>query len=272
MSRFLTPSIPAAFFELSSIMNDEQLLRYSRHILLDEIGIEGQEKLLASHVLVIGAGGLGSPVALYLGSAGVGRITVVDDDRVDATNLQRQIAHTVARIGELKAASVMQAVAALNPDVEVVPVAQRAGDALLDQLVPQADLVLDCTDNFTTRHAINRACVRHRKPLVSGAAIRFDGQVTVFDPRIPDSPCYACIFPESDLPEETRCATMGVFAPLVGIVGTMQAAEALKLLCGIGQSLTGRLLMLDGRGMEWHQMTMARNKACAVCGTADSTI
>ena len=253
-------------------MNDEQLLRYSRHILLDEIGIEGQEKLLASHVLVIGAGGLGSPVALYLGGAGVGHITVVDDDRVDATNLQRQIAHTVARIGELKAASVVQAVAALNPDVEVVPVAQRADDALLDHLVSQADLVLDCTDNFTTRHAINRACVRHRKPLVSGAAIRFDGQVTVFDPRIPDSPCYACIFPESDLPEETRCATMGVFAPLVGIVGTMQAAEALKLLCGIGQSLTGRLLMLDGRGMEWHQMTLVHNKACAVCGTAASTI
>ena len=272
MSRFRTPCLPAAFFELSSIMNDEQLLRYSRHILLDEIGIEGQEKFLASHVLVIGAGGLGSPVALYLGSAGVGRITVVDDDRVDATNLQRQIAHTVARIGELKAASVVQAVAALNPDVEVVPVAQRADDALLDHLVPQADLVLDCTDNFTTRHAINRACVRHRKPLVSGAAIRFDGQVTVFDPRIPDSPCYACIFPESDLPEETRCATMGVFAPLVGIVGTMQAAEALKLLCGIGQSLTRRLLMLDGRGMEWHQMTLVHNKACAVCGTAASTI
>ena len=253
-------------------MNDEQLLRYSRHILLDEIGIEGQEKLLASHVLLIGAGGLGSPAALYLGSAGVGRITVVDDDRVDATNLQRQIAHTVARIGELKSVSVVQAVAALNPDVEVVPLAQKADDALLDHLVPQASLVLDCTDNFTTRHAINRACVRHCKPLVSGAAIRFDGQVTVFDPRIPDSPCYACIFPESDLPEETRCATMGVFAPLVGIVGAMQAAEALKLLCGIGQTLTGRLLMLDGRGMEWHQMTLVRNKACTVCRTADSKI
>lgn len=248
-------------------MNDEQLLRYSRHILLDEIGIEGQEKLLAAHVLMIGAGGLGSPAALYLGSAGVGRITVVDDDRVDATNLQRQIAHTVARIGEYKAGSVVQAVAALNPDVKVVPVTQRATDALLDQLVPQADLVLDCTDNFATRHAINRACVRHTKPLVSGAAIRFDGQVAVYDPRTPESPCYACIFPESELPEETRCATMGVFAPLVGIVGAMQAAEALKLLCGIGQALTGRLLMLDGRGMQWHQMMLARNPSCAVCGT-----
>ena len=252
-------------------MNDDQLLRYSRHILLDEIGIEGQEKLLAAHVLVVGAGGLGSPVALYLGSAGVGRITVVDDDRVDATNLQRQIAHTVARIGEFKAESVVQAVAELNPDVKVDPVIQRAGDALLDQLVPQADVVLDCTDNFTTRHAINRACVRHRKPLVSGAAIRFDGQIAVYDPRSPESPCYACIFPESDLPEETRCATMGVFAPLVGIVGAMQAAEALRLLGGIGQALTGRLLMLDCRGMEWHQMTLMRNGACAVCGSAGVT-
>ena len=258
--------------EISIIMNDEQLLRYSRHILLDEIGIEGQEKLMASRVLVIGAGGLGSPVALYLGSAGVGHITVVDDDRVDATNLQRQIAHTVSRIGELKAVSVVQAVAALNPDVEVVPVAQRADDALLDHLVPQADVVLDCTDNFATRHAINRACFRHRKPLVSGAAIRFDGQISVYDPRTPESPCYACIFPEADLPEETSCASMGVFAPLVGIVGAMQAAEALKLLCGIGQPLTGRLLMLDGRSMEWHQMTLARNEGCTVCATADLKI
>lgn len=247
-------------------MNDEQLLRYSRHILLDEIGIEGQEIFLASKVLVVGAGGLGSPVALYLGSAGVGRITVLDDDRVDATNLQRQIAHTVARIGEFKAVSVVQAVAALNPDVEVVPVMQRADDALLERLVPEADLVLDCTDNFSTRHAINRACVRHRKPLVSGAAIRFDGQIAVYDPRSPESPCYACIFPESELPEETRCSAMGVFAPLVGIVGAMQAAEALKLLRRTGQPLTGRLLMLDGRSMQWHQMTLARHKGCTVCG------
>ncbi|MEO5660653.1 MAG: HesA/MoeB/ThiF family protein [Polaromonas sp.] len=249
-------------------MNDEQLLRYSRHILLDEIGIEGQEKLLASHVLIVGAGGLGSPVALYLGSAGVGSITVVDHDRVDATNLQRQIAHTVARIGKFKAESVVQAVAVLNPDVIVIPVTERADDALLDQLVPGADVVLDCTDNFSTRHAINRACVKHCKPLVSGAAIRFDGQVAVYDPRRVESPCYACIFPESDLPEETRCATMGVFAPLVGIVGTVQAAEALKLLCGIGHALTGRLLMLDGRGMEWHAMELSRNRSCAVCAAS----
>lgn len=246
-------------------MNDAQLLRYSRHILLDEIGIDGQSKLMASHVLVVGAGGLGSPAVLYLGSAGVGRITVVDDDRVDATNLQRQIAHTMGRIGEFKSESVAQAIAALNTDVQVIPVMQCADDVLLEELVFKADVVLDCTDNFKTRHAINRACVKHRKPLVSGAAIRFDGQVSVYDSRSPESPCYACIFPESDLLEETRCSAMGVFAPLVGIVGSMQAAEALKLLCGIGQALTGRLLMLDGKSMEWHQMKLVRDQACTVC-------
>lgn len=249
-------------------MNDEQLLRYSRHILLDEIGIEGQEKLLASNVLVIGAGGLGSPVALYLGSAGVGRMTIVDHDHVDATNLQRQIAHTLERVGAFKADSVVQAVAAINPDVQVTPIACKADDALLDRLVRDAGLVLDCTDNFAIRHAINRACVNHHKPLVSGAAIRFDGQVTVYDSSSEKSPCYACIFPETSLLEETSCASMGVFAPLVGIVGSVQAAEALKLLCGIGQALTGRLLMLDGRSMEWHEMKMSRNPACPVCGEA----
>lgn len=249
-------------------MNDDQLLRYSRHILLDEIGIEGQQQLLAARVLVIGAGGLGSPVALYLGSAGVGRLTVVDHDRVDATNLQRQIAHSTARIGEFKAHSVVQAVAALNPDVQVIPVTERADEALLAHLVPQADVVLDCTDNFATRHAINRACVKHGKPLVSGAATRFDGQLAVYDSRNIDTPCYACVFPESELLEETHCATMGVFAPLVGIIGAVQAAEALKLLCGIGQTLTGRLLLLDGRRMVWDEMQLQRNSACTVCGTA----
>lgn len=249
-------------------MNDDQLLRYSRHILLDEIGIEGQQQLLAARVLVIGAGGLGSPVALYLGSAGVGRLTVVDHDRVDATNLQRQIAHNTARIGEFKAHSVVQAVAALNPDVQVIPITERADEALLARLVPQADVVLDCTDNFATRHAINRACVKHGKPLVSGAATRFDGQLAVYDSRNINTPCYACVFPESELLEETHCATMGVFAPLVGIIGAVQAAEALKLLCGIGQTLTGRLLLLDGRRMVWDEMQLQRNSACAVCGTA----
>jgi molybdopterin/thiamine biosynthesis adenylyltransferase len=249
-------------------MTDDQLLRYSRHILLEELGIEGQQRLLQSHVLIVGAGGLGSPAALYLGSAGVGRITVVDHDRVDATNLQRQIIHRLDSIGEPKAESARQAIAALNPDVEVTPVTQKADDATLDALVRTADVVLDCTDNFATRHAINRACVAHQKPLVSGAAIRFDGQVSVFDTRRDDSPCYACVFPESATFEEERCATMGVFAPLVGIIGAMQAAEALKLLCNIGEPLTGRLLMLDGRSMAFNDIRLGRDISCAVCSKA----
>lgn len=249
-------------------MDDTQLLRYSRHILLEELGIEGQEKLLASHALVIGAGGLGSPVALYLGSAGVGRITVVDHDTVDATNLQRQIAHTLDRVGQPKAESVRTAIAQINPDPVVQVINQRADEALLGQLVAQADVVLDCTDNFATRHAINRACVRHGVPLVSGAAIRFDGQLSVYHPGDPSSPCYACVFPQSDDMEEVRCATMGVFAPLVGIIGSMQAAEALKLLSGMGSQLVGRLLMLDGRQMAFTDIRMARQPGCAVCGSA----
>ena len=247
-------------------MKDAQLLRYSRHILLDELGIEGQQKLLASHVLIIGAGGLGSPVALYMGSAGVGHITVVDHDTVDATNLQRQIAHTVADVGHFKAQSIQQAIAAINPDIQVTVIVQRADAALLDAQVKMADVVLDCTDNFTTRHAINRACVKHGKPLVSGAAIRFDGQVTVYDPRDAKSPCYACVFPETSTFEEAQCATMGVFAPLVGIIGSIQAAEALKILAGVGEPLTGRLLMLDGRGMAFNEIRMPTNISCDVCG------
>ena len=246
-------------------MNDAQLLRYSRHILLDPIGIEGQQRLLAAHVLMVGAGGLGSPVALYLASAGVGHITVVDGDRVDATNLQRQIAHTLADIGQLKAQSIEQSIAAINPDVKVTVVAQRADGALLSELVGAADMVVDCTDNFATRHAINRACVAHRKPLVSGAAIGFDGQITVYDPRHAQSPCYACVFPQSSLPTEAQCATMGVFAPLVGIIGSVQAAEVLKVLAGIGLPLVGRLLLLDGLAMTWTEMQTPKDRACAVC-------
>ena len=249
-------------------MNDSQLLRYSRHILLDEIGVEGQTRLLASHALIIGAGGLGSPAALYLGSAGVGRITVVDHDRVDATNLQRQIAHTLVRVGEYKAQSIATAIGQINPDAQVKAVTARADDALLDALVPTADVVLDCTDNFSTRHVINRACVRHRRPLVSGAALRMDGQVSVFDSRQAQAPCYACLFPEDEAPEETQCATMGVFAPLVGIIGSTQAAEALKLLCGMGESLAGRLLMLDALHMRWSEMGARRAPGCKVCGSS----
>ena len=246
-------------------MDDAQLLRYSRHILLNELGIDGQEKLLASHALVIGAGGLGSPVSLYLGSAGVGHITVVDHDQVDATNLQRQIAHTLDRVGQDKAESVRTAIAQINPDVRVTPITQRADAALLNTLVAQADVVIDCCDNFETRHAVNRACVQHGKPLVSGAAIRMDGQVSVFDSTQSDAPCYACIFPPEQAPEETRCATMGVFAPLVGIIGSVQAAEALKILSGMGSHMAGRLLMLDGRDLSWTDIHMGRNAQCPVC-------
>jgi molybdopterin-synthase adenylyltransferase len=246
-------------------MTDDQLLRYSRHILLEEIGVEGQERLMAAHALVIGAGGLGSPVALYLGTAGVGRITLVDHDAVDVTNLQRQIAHSLARVGQPKALSAQRAVGDINPEVLVVPVVERADAQMLDELVPKADVVIDCCDNFKTRHAVNAACVKHGKPLVSGAAIRFDGQISVYDTRDDTSPCYACVFAPSDEFEETRCATMGVFAPLVGIIGAMQAAEALKLLSGAGTSLAGRLQMLDGRAMEWNEVRVPRNANCPVC-------
>ncbi|MGE0497250.1 MAG: ThiF family adenylyltransferase [Ramlibacter sp.] len=247
-------------------MTDDQLLRYSRHILLDEIGIEGQQRILEARVLVIGAGGLGSPVALYLGSAGVGHITLVDDDLVDLTNLQRQIAHDMSRLGEPKAGSARAAIAAINPDVVVDVVVARADAALLDDLLPPVDLVLDCSDNFLTRQRVNAACVAHRKPLVSGAAIRFDGQVSVYDPRDPRSPCYACVFPADASFEETLCATLGVFAPLVGIMGAIQAAEALKLLVGTGEPLAGRLLMLDGRSMAFSEVRVPRQPGCPVCG------
>ena len=247
-------------------MDDLQLLRYSRHILLDEIGIEGQQRLLASHALVIGAGGLGSPVALYLGTAGVGRLTIVDHDSVDLTNLQRQIAHNLARIGQPKAESARETIAAINPDVQVLPLVERADAPRLDALVRDADVVIDCSDNFVTRHAVNAACVSHRKPLVAGAAIGFDGQVSVYDVRQPGTPCYACVFPAEATFEEVQCATMGVFAPLVGIIGSVQAAEALKLLAGVGASLAGRLQMLDARTMEWTEIRMQRSAACPVCG------
>ena len=251
-------------------MTDDQLLRYSRHILLDELGIEGQERILAAHALVIGAGGLGSPVALYLASAGVGHITLVDHDHVDATNLQRQIAHTLDRVGQLKVDSAQQAIRAINPNVRVSAIAERADAALLDRLVAQADVVLDCCDNFATRQAVNLACMQHGKPLVSGAAIRMDGQVSVFDPRQPTSPCYACVFPPEPAPEETRCATMGVFAPLVGIIGSVQAAEALKLISHAGSSLAGRLLMLDARHLDWSEVRIARHAQCPVCSALRS--
>lgn len=247
-------------------MNDQQLLRYARHLMLDEIGIEGQQRLLNAHALVIGAGGLGSPVVMYLATAGVGHITVVDPDSVELTNLQRQIAHNQSRLGLPKAESVRATVAAINPDVQVHARVQRADAAFLDVWVPQADVVLDCCDNFRTRHAVNAACVQHQKPLVSGAAIGWDAQISVYDTRQPDAPCYACVFPPEAAYEDVACATMGVLAPLVGIVGSVQAAEAIKLLSGAGEAISGRLLMLDARRMVWDSISVARQPHCAVCG------
>ncbi len=246
-------------------MDDAQLLRYSRHILLDELGDVGQQRLLDSHAVILGAGGLGSPVVLYLAASGVGHITLIDDDTVDLTNLQRQIAHTTARVGQPKVTSAREAMLALNPLVEVHTVQQRADEAALMHLVADADVVIDCCDNFATRHAVNRACVQHAVPLVSGAVIRLDGQLTTYDTRDATSPCYACLFPPDQAPEEVRCSTMGVLAPLVGVIGTLQATEAVKLLAGIGRSLAGRLQLLDGRSLEWTEMRLRRQADCPVC-------
>jgi molybdopterin-synthase adenylyltransferase len=248
-------------------LSDEQLLRYSRHILLEELGVEGQRRILDAHVLVIGAGGLGSPVALYLGTAGIGRLTIVDHDIVDLTNLQRQIAHRLSRVGQAKVDSAALSIAEINPEVQVQALRERVEGERLAQLVAEADVVVDCSDNFATRHAVNRACVEHRKPLVSGAAIGFDGQISVYDTRAAEAPCYACLFPPAAAFEEVRCATMGVFAPLVGIIGAMQAAETLKLIAGVGSSLAGRLQMLDARTMEWSEVRLPRHADCPVCGS-----
>jgi molybdopterin/thiamine biosynthesis adenylyltransferase len=246
-------------------MDDRQLLRYSRHILLDEVGIEGQERVLGARALIIGAGGLGSPAALYLAASGVGRITLVDDDEVDLTNLQRQVMHTTARVGQPKVESGREALRQINPDIEVIALRERVAGERLRELVADHDVVLDCSDNFATRQAVNRACVAAGVPLVAGAVIRFDGQLSVFDVRDPASPCYACLFPEDSRFEDVACSSMGVFAPLVGVIGAVQAAEALKLLAGCGQPLVGRLLMLDGRYMEWTELRVGRDPGCPVC-------
>jgi molybdopterin/thiamine biosynthesis adenylyltransferase len=246
-------------------MDDSQLLRYSRHILLDELGPDAQQKFAASHALIVGMGGLGTPAAQFLAAAGVGTITICDADHVDLTNLQRQVLYATADIGSRKVDAAAQRLSAINPDVRVERIAARVGPDALVPLVAAADVVLDCCDNFATRHAVNRACVARATPLVSGAAIRFDGQIAVFDTRDSQSPCYHCLFGEGEEIEEMRCATMGVFAPLTGIVGATQAAEALKLIAGAGESLAGRLLLLDALAMRWREMRVPRDAACPVC-------
>lgn len=246
-------------------MRDDELLRYSRHILLDEIGIEGQERICGAHAVVIGAGGLGAPASMYLAASGVGRITLIDPDHVDLTNLQRQIIHTTPSVGQPKVQSAAHALEAINPHCKVRAIQASADDPWLADNLSGADVVLDCCDNFQTRHAINRACVAQKVPLVSGAATRFDGQISVFDPRDDQSPCYACAFPQDDAPPPTACATMGVFSPLVGVIGSMQAAEALKLVLGVATTLRGQLLLLDGLRMEWTVMRLPKSPACGVC-------
>jgi molybdopterin/thiamine biosynthesis adenylyltransferase len=247
-------------------MDDRQRLRYSRHLLLNEFGEEAQERLLAANALVIGAGGLGSAALLYLAASGIGHITVCDGDMVDLTNLQRQVVHRNESIGKPKAASAASTLAAINPEIRVEALDERAGPDRLMALVRAADVVLDCSDNFATRHALNRACVAHRKPLVSGAGLRFDGQIAVFDLRREDAPCYHCLFAEDARAEEERCATLGVFAPLVGVVGTLQAMEAIKLVTGVGETLAGRLVLFDALASRWHEVRLARDPHCRVCG------
>jgi adenylyltransferase/sulfurtransferase len=243
-------------------MDDKQLLRYSRHILLPQIDVRGQDKLLASRVLIVGLGGLGSPVAMYLAASGVGHLVLVDHDRVDLTNLQRQIVHATERVGQDKAASAAQGLAALNPDVRVTAIDQKLeGDALEDQ-VRLADAVVDATDNFASRFAINEACARAGKTLISGAVVRFEGQVAVFPPG---GPCYRCLYTEGGGPDEA-CATLGVLAPAAGVIGSVQAVETIKVLLNIGQTLAGRLLLFDALAMEWHEVKLRKDPLCPVCG------
>ncbi len=245
-------------------MNDQQLLRYSRQIMLPQVDIEGQQKLLAANVLIVGAGGLGSPASIYLAAAGVGQITIYDNDVVDLSNLQRQIAHHTNDIGTDKVISTQNTLKKLNPDVKVIAVKQKLEAESLTKEVKNADVVLDCSDNFSTRFAVNSACVEHKTPLVSGAAIRFEGQIAVFTPGINDSPCYNCLY--SDNGEEMiNCSSNGVIAPITGIVGSIQAMEAMKLIMGIGKTLMGRLLLLDGLSMQWNEMKLRKNGLCPTC-------
>lgn len=251
-------------------MNDEQLLRYNRHIMLPQLGIDGQQKLLDAHILIIGLGGLGSPAALYLASAGVGQLTLVDDDEVELTNLQRQIIHRTKNIGDKKVTSARNNLLDINPDITITTIAQRLESNTLHQQIKLADVVLDASDNFTTRFAINKACVEEKTPLISGAAIQFEGQVTTFDSRNNDNPCYSCLYPHEGEDNDT-CSENGVLAPVVGIVGSIQATEAIKVLCGVGKPLIGRLLLLDTLTLEWREMNYKKDNHCTVCGSSTTT-
>ena len=245
-------------------MTEARRQRYSRHSLLDEIGVEGQARIAAAHVLLVGVGGLGSPASLYLASAGVGHITLADGDTVDLSNLQRQVLHTQARIGQWKAVSGKAALVQINPEIVIETVTERLSAQRLAEAVARADIILACCDNFATRHELNQLCLTLRKPLVNGAVNGFGGQLSVFDFRREDSPCYHCLFPEGE-GEGEEPLSPGVFAPLVGMIGTMQAAETLKLILGIGQPLTGRLLLLDALRMEWRNVRFGKDPGCAVC-------
>lgn len=246
-------------------MNDEELLRYSRHILLPELDLAGQEKLLDASVLIVGLGGLGSPAAMYLAASGVGSLLLADGDVVELSNLQRQVVHRTASIGQAKASSAAMHLRELNPSIRLTEINERVGEDLLARLVPGLSLVLDCSDNLATRYLINRICMREGVPLVSAAALGWEGQLAVFDPRQPGSPCYRCLYPQENALEERSCALSGVAAPVVGVMGLMQALEALKLIANAGETLLGELLVFDGLRLEWHRLRVTRNPLCPVC-------
>lgn len=250
-------------------LDDDQLLRYARHVLLPQIGIHGQERLLRSTALIVGAGGLGAPASMYLASGGVGRLIIADDDEVELSNLQRQIVHASGDLGRRKTASAKARLADLNPEVAITEVDERMDLEKLRPLVAQSDVVLDCSDNFETRYALNRACWEGRKPLVSAAAVRMEGQLSAFAPGERDSPCYQCLYPDGAHADE-RCATNGVLSPVTGVIGSLQAIEAVKLLLGFGDTLVGRLLLFDAMQARWREVRLPKNPGCALCGSRDA--
>ncbi len=251
-------------------MKDEQLLRFSRQIMLPTMDVAGQQELVDATVLIVGMGGLGCPAAMYLSAAGVGHLIIADDDTVEITNLQRQIAHEQSNLGESKVSSAETTLKGLNPDVRITQIKNRLEGDLLEQAVVSADVVVDASDNFNTRFAVNQSCLKNKKPLVSGAAIRMEGQVAVFDSENPESPCYQCLYSECD-DDDASCSQNGVMAPLVGIIGSVQAMETIKLITGIGNSLVGRLLLLDAATMQWREMKLPRDPSCPACGGSDGS-